>query len=172
MRPRTILLIALLLGVWAVERWGSGLNPLHWSFGADGRNCQLVAVVDGDSLRLNCQGKTVAVRLHCIDAPEKQQKPWGNRSREALKALAPQQLELVAIEKDRYGRTVGDVYTADAAHVLLNLEQVKTGNAAVYVQYCEDKRFFRAERDARKAKLGIWSRKGEHQTPWTFRHSR
>jgi endonuclease YncB( thermonuclease family) len=171
--PRTTLLITIaIVGAWAIERWGPGLNPLDWSFGAASRECRVDAVLDGDSLRLNCQGKRVAVRLHCIDAPEKQQKPWGKRSREALKRLTPRQVELVALEKDRYGRTVGDVYTTDRERRLLNLEQVKSGDAAVYDRYCKDARFFRAEREARKARRGIWSKAGLHQTPWIFRRQR
>ena len=170
--PLSTLMIALLLvGAWAVEQWGPGLIPGNWSFGASGRTCRLDTVLDGDSLRLTCQGERVEVRLHCIDAPEHKQRPWSDRSRDSLRQLATRHLELVPIDKDRFGRTVGDVYSVGStSRSLLNLEQVRSGNAAVYARYCEDKRFFRAEREAREAKRGIWSRKGEHQTPWIFRH--
>jgi endonuclease YncB( thermonuclease family) len=46
---------------------------------------------------------------------------------------------------------------------------VRSGQAAVYERYCDRASYFQAEREARKAKRGIWSRRGEHQTPWRYR---
>lgn len=166
-RYRRKFAFALLIGLLLSAGWGMGLIP---SFGAEKRDCRLDAVVDGDSLRLICQGKSVNVRLHCIDAPEKKQQPWADRSRESLRRLTTRKLELIPIDRDRFGRTVGDVYSVGAKRQLLNLEQVRSGNAAVYARYCDDPRYPQAEREARKAKRGIWNRKGEHQTPWIFRH--
>jgi endonuclease YncB( thermonuclease family) len=164
-------MIALILtGAWLMERWGPGLNPVDWSFAASGRLCALDQVVDGDSLRLTCSGKPVEVRLYCIDAPEKDQKPWSNRSRAHLKRIAADRVELRPIETDRFGRTVAEVYSAGGERRSLNLEQVKQGQAAVYPRYCAESRFFRAEREARAAAIGIWSTQGDHQTPWAFRH--
>jgi endonuclease YncB( thermonuclease family) len=165
------LLIALAVtGAWVFERWGPGLIPVDWSFAASGRLCGLEQVLDGDSLRLTCGGKSVEVRLHCIDAPEKGQTPWGERSRAHLKRIAEDRVEMRAVETDRFGRTVAEVYNATGERLSLNLEQVEQGNAAVYTRFCEDSRFFRAERKARAAGIGIWGKRGEHQTPWTFRH--
>jgi endonuclease YncB( thermonuclease family) len=167
------LLIALAIaGAWAIERWGPGLIPIDWSFAAPGRVCDLDRVLDGDSLRLICGGESVEVRLHCIDAPEKGQDPWGNRSRAHLKRIATARVEMRAIETDRFGRTVAEVYTAAGERRSLNLEQVEQGQAAVYSRYCEESRFFRAERKARAASVGIWATPGDQQTPWTFRHRR
>jgi endonuclease YncB( thermonuclease family) len=67
---------------------------------------------------------------------------------------------------------VAEVYTTNAERVSLNLEQIRQGQAAVYPRFCEESRFFRAERKARAASLGIWATPGNHQTPWTFRHRR
>lgn len=165
------LLIALAVtGAWVIERWGPGLIPFEWSFAGSGRLCALNQVLDGDSLRLTCGGTSVVVRLYCIDAPEQGQKPWGNRSRAHLERIATDRIEMRPIETDRFGRTVAEVYTADGERLSLNLEQVKQGQAAVYPRYCEESRFFRAERKARAAAVGIWGKQGEHQTPWTFRH--
>lgn len=160
----------LLILAWALMHWGSELLPVDWSFAGSGRECTLDRVLDGDSLRLICGGRPVKVRLHCIDAPEKRQQPWADRSRDSLKGLATRRLELVEIDEDRFGRTVADVYSLGADRRWLNLEQVRSGQAAVYQRYCEDPRLFRAEREARRAKRGIWSRKGEQQTPWIYRH--
>ncbi|MBK1722174.1 thermonuclease family protein [Thiocystis violacea] len=167
------LVIALLIsGAWAMERWGPGLVPADWRIRPAADSCRLDKVLDGDSMRLTCPNGPVEVRLHCIDAPEKGQRPWGDRSRAHLREIAPREVELVAMERDRFGRTVGEVFTTGPDRLSLNLEQVRSGQAAVYDRYCEDPGYFRAEREARKAKRGIWRQRGEHQTPWTFRHRR
>jgi endonuclease YncB( thermonuclease family) len=168
----TLLIAIAVTTGWAIERWGPGLIPAHWSLGGGGRHCALRQVLDGDSLQLSCDGEPVEVRLHCIDAPEKGQSPWSDRSRAHLRRIATGPLELHPVEKDRYGRVVAEVFTMGAERRSLNLEQVRQGHAAVYDRYCEDPRFFRAERQARSASLGIWSTPGDHQTPWAFRQRR
>jgi endonuclease YncB( thermonuclease family) len=165
------LLIAMALaGVWAIERWGPGLIPADWSFAGSGRICDLDRVLDGDSLRLVCDGESVEVRLHCIDAPEKGQQPWADRARADLERIASRRVEMHPIETDRFGRTVAEVYTTGTERRSLNLEQVRRGNAAVYRRYCEEPRFLRAEDEARAASLGIWGTPGGQQRPWTFRN--
>jgi len=134
------------------------------------RICTLDQVLDGDSMRLTCKGQSVEVRLHCIDAPEYEQAPWGKASRRHLREITPRRVELKTLEIDQFGRTVGEVYTTGTNRRLLNLEQVADGQAAVYEHYCSDPAFTRAERRARKAGLGIWSKPGAQQTPWVFRH--
>lgn len=166
MSRKTLIIFLSVIVCGTVIYWNSGLDA------AQRQQCQLEKVVDGDTLRVNCRGKSISVRLHCIDAPEKSQAPWGARSTDALQRLAPRQLELIITDTDRYGRTVADVYMGGADHRMLNLEQVKSGNAAVYARYCNDNRFISAEREAKSLRRGIWSRAGEHQTPWTYRHQR
>lgn len=135
-----------------------------------GVDCTLIRVLDGDSMELRCHGETRAVRLHCIDAPEWEQGPWGRRSLQHLERITPREVELRVLDTDRFGRAVGEVYGTGPGHPLLNLRQVASGQAAVYRHYCDDPRYDRAEREARQAKRGIWSRPGAQQTPWEFRH--
>lgn len=168
----SILITIVILGAWVIERWGPGLIPAGWSFGASGRTCTLDRVIDGDSLRLICEGETIEVRLYCIDAPEKGQRPWGKRARAHLGKIATQQVEMRPIETDRFGRTIAEVYTSAEPRLSLNLEQVRLGQAAVYSRYCEEARFSRAERKAQTASLGIWASPGAHQRPWEFRQRR
>lgn len=167
-----LLLGLVLVGAWAVERWGPGLISPDRSFAGSVRVCALDQVLDGDSLRLDCHGDPLEVRLHCIDAPEKDQQPWSDRSRANLRRITPQRVEVQPVEIDRFGRTVAEVYATGVKRYSLNLEQVRGGHAAVYPRYCDDPRFFRVERQARRASAGIWSTLGEHQTPWAFRHRR
>lgn len=160
---------ALILGgicvLTAQASWSMGLRVQP-----PGRICILDQVLDGDSLRLTCNGESVEVRLHCIDAPEHGQGRWGQQSLRHLRAIMPGQVEVWAVDVDRFGRTVADVYTIGPDRRLLNLAQVESGNAAVYERYCSDPAYARAERAARQAGLGIWARPGEQQTPWVFRH--
>ena len=74
-----------------------------------GVRCALDHCHDGDTCTLICAGERVKVRLHCIDAPEIGQAPWGAMSRDYLKQRAPAgaAVELVSVTRDKYGRTVG-----------------------------------------------------------------
>jgi endonuclease YncB( thermonuclease family) len=154
----------------AVGAWLMDLAVPGRTAGETRRSCALEKVLDGDSLILACGGESVEVRLHCIDAPEHGQVPWDRRSRRHLRELAAGDLVLVERDLDRYGRIVGDLYGAGSGRSLINLEQVSSGNAAVYRRYCDDPRFDRAEAQARRAGLGIWAVPGEQQTPWVYRH--
>jgi micrococcal nuclease len=49
----------------------------------------VVSVGDGDTLRVRSQGKTITIRLGCIDAPETKQQPWGEQSAARLKQILP-----------------------------------------------------------------------------------
>ena len=46
---------------------------------------------------------------------------------------------------------------------------VEAGQAAVYPRYCDDSRYVEAQKRAQAARRGIWAKRGEHQTPWTWR---
>jgi len=150
-----------------------GLNidnlPDMFGSGAQGEFCEVTKIYDGDTMTLICPNQTekVKVRLYCIDTPEMQQKPWGQDSRDHLRSIAGTQVKLVEIDKDRYGRIVGEVYTAN--NVNLNLEQVRAGKAAVYDAYCKKSEYKTVEQQAQSAKLGIWSESGLQQTPWDWR---
>jgi endonuclease YncB( thermonuclease family) len=130
--------------------------------------CEILSIYDGDTMTLQCPNKTekTRVRLYCIDTPEKKQTPWGDKARDHLRAITSKHVRLVEIDKDRYGRTVGEVYAGD---VNLNLAQVEAGQAAVYDAYCKDPKYKVAENHAKSTKKGIWAMNGLHQTPWKWR---
>jgi endonuclease YncB( thermonuclease family) len=174
-RPLRSWVLSLVLALpWAAGLWtggmpGPGVMAAGWLVRPPTRTCRVDRVFDGDSLRLICAGEATEVRLHCIDAPERDQGPWATQSRRHLRTIAVGDLELVERDRDRFGRVVGDLYSLKPKRRLLNLEQVEAGQAAVYRHYCKDSRFVRAERGARDARLGIWSSPGAQQTPWTYR---
>jgi endonuclease YncB( thermonuclease family) len=129
-------------------------------------DCEVLNIYDGDTMTLQCQGEETKVRLYCIDAPEMGQTPWGKQARDHLRSIAGNAVKLVRLDKDRYGRVVGEVYRGDEN---LNLAQVKTGYAAVYDAYCKKSEYPLEEQRANSAKQGIWSTPGIHQTPWEWR---
>ena len=170
-RWRYALLLVVAVGTaWLLQDRLSG-NPGDWPSRSDPQTCRVDRVLDGDSLRVLCGDRRIQIRLHCIDAPEHGQDPWADQSRRHLQKLAGRRVEVVPLDRDRYRRLVSDVFGEGPARPLLNLEQVLSGNAAVYRRYCSDPRYDRAERQARKARLGIWSSSGEQQRPWTYRRS-
>lgn len=171
MRPWwTLLVVGVAAGVaWVLQQGAADLLAAGSLARPSGETCRVERVRDGDSLRVLCAGGPLEVRLHCIDAPEREQVPWAKQSRRRLRELASSQVNLVELETDRFGRRVAEVYGTGPGRPLLNLEQVRSGNAAVYRRYCDDPRYERAEREAREAGRGIWSHPGDQRTPWLFR---
>ena len=145
-----------LIAPWAIQLFQSEFTTT--------RECTVSSTYDGDTMRVQCDGKQMKVRLHCIDAPEMGQMPWGRESRDYLRGLAPRgaSIQLRGNDKDKYGRLIGEVYL-DGKN--LNLAMVRAGQAAVYRQYCEDWKYHEAE----KAGAGIWSKPGSQQRPWSWR---
>lgn len=138
------------------------------------KECTIVRITDGDTVTVQCAGRpeNTRVRLYCIDAPESKQKPWGEESRDNLRALIGSSggtVRLVEINKDRYGRTVGEIYKGEKN---INLAQIKDGQAAVYEAFCKKPEYGVAEREAKRSRKGIWSKPGSQQTPWEWRKQR
>ncbi len=85
------------------------------------------------------------------------------------------ELLLVPVEKDRYGRTVAEVYVQDRkdSAVNLNMQMIRDGYAWLYAQYADNcpssDQLVIAERKAQEEGLGVWD--GLHQPPWEFRSS-
>ena len=161
--------IAAIIGLaapWSCDRVGD------FGLANSAQSCTVNSIHDGDTMRLTCDGERIKVRLYCIDAPELAQKPWGRESRDHLRAITPQTVQLIRRDKDRYGRIVGEVIaTTDDQQVNLNLEMVRSGQAALYRKYCREPRFREAHYQAQQAKAGIWSKPGLQQTPWEYRHN-
>jgi endonuclease YncB( thermonuclease family) len=130
---------------------------------------KVVAVSDGDTIRVFYKGGELKVRLAEIDTPEKNQ-PYGTRARQALSDLVfGRQVRVAQTDRDRYGRIVGRVYV-DGADV--NAEMIKRGHAWVYRQYAQDPALYRLENEARAAKRGLWALpEAERVPPWEWRHA-
>jgi endonuclease YncB( thermonuclease family) len=153
---------------------GLTLGLLAACTAAGAEPCAVDHCHDGDTCTLVCGRHTdtprrVKVRLHCVDAPELAQAPWGRWSAEALRWYAPAGtvVDLEAVTRDRYGRTVGVLH---ARGVRVNVEMVRQGFATVYEKYCAEPAYYQARDEAKAAGRGIWAVPGQQQRPWEWRH--
>jgi endonuclease YncB( thermonuclease family) len=122
-------------------------------------------VLDGDSFYVKTDGRTVEVRLQGVDCPEGGQ-PYGDTARaftrEFLKGRA---LTVVLLGLDDYGRTLARV---SAGGRDLAQELVRAGLAWHAKRYSSDKTLADAEREARRAKRGLWA-DPRPVPPWKWR---
>jgi len=137
------------------------------------QNVRFLNLIDGDSLRVESEGRAVEVRLIGIDAPE-----WGQEYSIQAKAHAMNfcygkelRLEFDEGRKDRYGRTLAYVWCGDK---MLNEEMVRAGMAIV-VKVKPNERYYdrlkAVENAARRERCGFWLRGGLAQTPAEWRKS-
>ena len=126
---------------------------------------RVVGVHDGDTLTvLDAEKVQHKIRLSGIDAPEEKQ-AFGERAKQALSRLTFGETIRVDVHgKDKYGRTLGDVY---AGGKRVNLAMVEEGMAWVY-RATKDAALLAAEGDARREKRGLWRDKAP-VPPWEFR---
>ncbi|MCP9861329.1 MULTISPECIES: thermonuclease family protein [unclassified Cyanobium] len=135
----------------------------------------VISVGDGDILRVEEAGRKITIRVACIDAPERAQAPYGQQARDALQQLLPvgSTVTLRTQTKDRFGRTVAEVFTQNGANAGLSL--VQQGNAFAYRQYlhqCDQWAYLDRERLAERYRLGVWRLAGGIERPWDFRAAR
>lgn len=141
---------------------------------------KVIRVVDGDTLKVELNGRITNVRLIGIDTPEskvnKKAKKYATRSSQDIKKIISlgkaaanftksivKPGDLVDIEqdvqlRDRYGRPLVYVYLKSGK--MLNEEIIAAGYASVMtippnVRYQE--RFLRAYRAARQERRGLWA---------------
>lgn len=141
---------------------------------------RVVTVKDGDTVKLE-DGRDI--RFCGIDAPETEKRgkpgqPGGEDAKKFLEKLVQKSGGngyLIETDKDRYGRTVGEIVLivpdAPGGEMNANSELLMSGNAYFYRQYsnCPNAdRFEIAEGIAQKAKAGLWAHPG-FEKPWDFR---
>ena len=149
-----------------------GRSPQKGS-GLTSGSVKLISVGDGDTVRVTEKsGAKVTIRLACIDAPETSQGSSGKWSTKTLKGMIEgKSISIKPQVKDRYGRTVGEIYVGSTN---INLKMVRQGAAFAYRQYlkqCDRDAYLNAESMAKSEKQGVW---GPYQTqlPWEYRRSR
>ena len=128
---------------------------------------EVVGITDGDTLTAIVDGRQIKVRLDGIDAPEKKQ-PFGNASKRALSDLVfGQRIFIVPLSKDRWGRTIAEVFTVGGRRV--GVAMVSQGMAWHFVKYApNDLPLADAEKSAKAGKRGLWADRAP-VAPWEWR---
>lgn len=136
------------------------------AFGASRETVKVIAVIDGDTVRVFHE-KNEKVRLASIDAPEMKQ-PYGQASKKALsRMIYGKMIELERHDVDQYGRTVATLWLNQQD---INLEMVAQGHAWVYRRYNRDPMYLVAERQAKGLRKGLWRLPPEQrEAPWLWR---
>lgn len=130
---------------------------------------RIIQVYDGDTATLLSSdgAKKYKIRFFGIDAPEADQE-FGQDSRNALaEKIQGQQVKVLVVNTDRYGRNVGKVYREDR---YINLEMITGGFAWYYEDYARNERDLEeAQKAAKQKKRGLWQSTFPPIPPWKYR---
>ena len=139
------------------------------------RVAKVIAVFDGDTVLLKKSDNAGAgrlfykLRLADIDAPEKDQ-DYGEQSKQALaKLVLHQQVRVVTVATDAYGRDIGWITLGRDTHVekAVNTELVRRGWAWARSRsrssYLRD-----AQQEAQRERRGLWATP-DAIPPWIWR---
>jgi len=142
---------------------------------AAGKTVFVGKIYDGDTISAFVNGHFEKIRLIGIDAPEKDQRPWGRKARECLGSLISAADSRVSLEydidkRDKYGRILAYIWTQNGQ--MINEEMMKNGCAVLFtfppnVRYAE--RFLVAQKKAQEHKAGIWGENGLQESPYDYR---
>ncbi len=115
---------------------------------------RVIAVMDGDTVRVLRNGHSVKIRLAGIDALEGAQE-YGMASRQSLAELVlRKQVQVNTRAVDDYGRLVAEI-SVDGLNV--NHEQVRRGWAWEYSRFHSNKKLVALQNEAKEARRGLWA---------------
>ena len=131
---------------------------------------RVVGVIDGDTIRITRNLKSVKVRLYGVDCPEINQ-DGGKEARSLVRRLAfGRVVHIESKGKDRYKRIIGRVYLLSGN--TLSRELVKAGRCWWYRKYAPDDQYLKElEAEARAEKRGLWADLSS-VSPWEWRKQR
>lgn len=128
--------------------------------------CEVIRVVDGDTIVVKYNGNEERIRLIGVDTPESVHPNENKNTQEGVKIsdytkerLTGKivELELDVEERDKYGRILAYVYIDGEMYnkELLELGYAKLATYPPNVKYVEE--FTKIQKEARKNKVGLWS---------------
>lgn len=130
---------------------------------------KVIHVADGDTITVrDSRDQKHKIRLYGIDCPESGQEYGKEATRHAARLADGREVRVVKYDKDRYGRIVG-VVLVDGVNV--NQSLIENGYAWKYRQYCKESfcsDWRRLEKQARKARTGLWADE-RPVPPWEWR---
>lgn len=137
-------------------------------------SAEVTRVVSGQAVEVCLTGSSevIKVRIEGIDAPDREQSPWGDAAKEELTALVMGKainLEVENLERDRYNRLLGHLWQGE---ILVSQELIKSGCALVNDRYSHSysKLLMESQEYARLMGYGIWNPKlAMRHTPSQFR---
>jgi endonuclease YncB( thermonuclease family) len=128
----------------------------------------VMRVQDGDTISVSRGSSVEDVQLAGIDCPELRQS-FGARARKFTERLASGQMVMVRAQgRDTNGNVLGVVILPDGR--TLNRELVAAG-LAWKLKESKNKSVAQLEKDARRAKRGLWS-DANPTPPWDYRKAR
>ena len=131
---------------------------------------RVVGISDGDTFTaINRDNLQLKIRIYGIDAPEKGQ-GFGNKAKEVLSDYVYGQNIVIDVQsRDSWGRYVSYVFTPDGKDV--SLLMLKAGMAWHFKKYDSTEEYAKAEEQARKSKIGLWSTT-DPVAPWDYRNKK
>lgn len=152
------------------SRQPMGAKATAWDFPKvqDEYTAKVVRIIDGDTVEVLRDKKTIKIRLEGIDCPESKQ-PWGTVAKQfAGSKLHNETVNVFETNVDFFGRTVAYL-VADGRCV--NYDLAAEGLAWHYKKYSKDQKIADLELKARESKTGLWSAP-EPVAPWDFRRAK
>ena len=129
---------------------------------------RVLSISNAQQLLVEIDGQGRAVRLACLQAPRRSQRPWSTRASVAIKSLVnvgdPALFELRS--RDVYGRLVGRLVIEgeDLGAALIRQGAVLSWDG--FLGRCDDLNYSALEREAASAELGVWSAQPPLERPW------
>lgn len=131
---------------------------------------KVIKASDGDTITiLDSANQQIRIRLYGIDAPEKGQDFYNVAKQFTADFCFSKMVTIDVKDIDRYGRTVGIVWTTDSINV--NLALLRSGLAWHYKMFDRTDEFAQAEHLARINKIGLWKQPNA-VPPWEFRRKK
>jgi micrococcal nuclease len=127
---------------------------------------KVVRVIDGDTIDVLLSTGRIRVRLHAVDAPERDQIGGAAATVWLTQQLLDQPVELEPVSQDQYDRMVAVVHLPDRS---INSALVQNGHAWAYRHFLRrrDAGLCSLEHRARVARAGLWA--ATAHAPWEFR---
>lgn len=127
---------------------------------------KVTRIIDGDTIDVLLSSGRIRVRLHGVDAPERNQPGGSAASAWLTQQLGNKPVQLEPVSQDQYDRMVAVVLREDRN---INRELVQAGHAWAYRRYMRrsERELCALEERARRERAGLWA--AAARAPWEFR---